>query len=152
MPLPQPAPGLVTRYAYVWRHEAAQGRVSGAKDRPCVIVLAVRALAGQTIVTVAPITHAEPEVRDSGVRLPSEAQARVGLDTQPAWVIISEVNRFIWPGPDIRPISPDKPDTFAYGFLPEDLLTSIRDRMVAWHRTRRVSVIPRAMDNPGEMT
>lgn len=143
MPLPQPAPGLVTRYAYVWRREATQGRESGAKDRPCVIVLAVRKLAGQTFVTVAPITHTKPEIEESGVRLPVEAQQRVGLDTEPAWVIISEVNSFIWPGPDLRPISPDKPDTFAYGFLPEDLLTLIRDRLVAWHRTHRVSVTQR---------
>ncbi len=143
MPLPRPAPGLVIRFAYVWRREAAQGRESGAKDRPCVIVLAVRALAGQTVVTVAPITRAEPEIEASGVRLPVEAQERVGLDTEPAWAIISEVNRFIWPGPDIRPISPDKPDTFAYGFLPEELLTSIRDQMVAWHRAHRVSIVRR---------
>jgi hypothetical protein len=141
--LPIPAPGLVIRFGYVWKREAAAGRESGAKDRPCVVVLAVEAVAGRQVVTVVPITHRQPDDDDGGVALLERVQSRLGLDTEPAWVVVSEVNRFIWPGPDLRPISPDKPDTFAYGFLPRELLTDIRDKMVAWHGTRRVSIVRR---------
>ena len=42
MPLPTPAPepGLIIRYAYLWRSEAFQGEEEGRKDRPCAVVLA----------------------------------------------------------------------------------------------------------------
>lgn len=42
MPLPEPKPGRVIGYAYLWRDQAAKGREEGIKDRPCVIVLAVQ--------------------------------------------------------------------------------------------------------------
>ena len=143
MALPQPAPGLVIRFGYVWKREAQSGRESGAKDRPCVVVLAVEAVAGQTLVTVVPVTHTRPDDDTGGVPLLTKVQRRLGLDTEPAWVVVSEVNRFIWPGPDLRPVSADRPDTFAYGFLPHDLLADIRDKMVAWHRAHRVSIVRR---------
>ena len=69
MALPTPFPGLVISYAYLWSDEAAKGRKEGRKDRPSVIVLSVRTVAGQTIVTVAPITHLRPEA-GAGVELP----------------------------------------------------------------------------------
>lgn len=141
--MPKPAPGLVIRFGYVWKREAEAGRESGAKDRPCVIVLAVETVEGRPVVTVVPITHTQPDDEAMGVRLLEKVQRQLGLDTEPAWVVVSEVNRFIWPGPDLRPISADKPDTFAYGFLPRDLLLDIRDRMAAWHRAHRVSIVRR---------
>ena len=143
MALPQPEPGLVIRFGYVWKREAARGRETGTKDRPCVIVLAVESAEGRLMVTVAPITHAAPESEASGVKLAANVQEHLGLDTEPAWAIVSEVNRFAWPGPDLRPISADTPDTFAYGFLPRSVLVAIRDRMLAWHRTHRVSIVRR---------
>jgi hypothetical protein len=42
--LPEPVPGLVIGYAYLWRDEAPRGQDKGLKDRPCVIVLAVQAV------------------------------------------------------------------------------------------------------------
>jgi hypothetical protein len=41
MPIPNPEPGLVISYAYLWHHEHRAGREEGQKDRPSVIVLAV---------------------------------------------------------------------------------------------------------------
>ena len=41
MPIPNPEPGLVISYAYLWHHEHQAGREEGQKDRPSVIVLAV---------------------------------------------------------------------------------------------------------------
>lgn len=143
MPLPKPAPGLVIRFGYVWKREAQAGRESGAKDRPCVIVLAVETFGGRPVVTIVPVTHAKPDDESAAVRLVERVQRQLGLDTEPAWVVINEANRFVWPGPDLRPISSDEPDQFAYGFLPRDVFLDIRDRMVAWHRAHRVSIVRR---------
>ncbi len=41
MPIPNPEPGLVISYAYLWHDEHRAGREEGQKDRPSVIVLAV---------------------------------------------------------------------------------------------------------------
>lgn len=42
MSLPDPKPGLVIRYGFLWSDERAGGAVEAAKDRPCAIVVAVR--------------------------------------------------------------------------------------------------------------
>ena len=57
MALPTPRPGLVIRYAYLWRDEADQGREEGVKDRPCVVVLTVQQDDDAIRVRVAPVTH-----------------------------------------------------------------------------------------------
>lgn len=57
MSWPDPEPGLVIRYAYLWRREAAMGREEGVKDRPCAIVAAVREETDGLRVYVLPITH-----------------------------------------------------------------------------------------------
>ena len=58
MPIPNPEPGLVISYAYLWHHEHQAGREEGQKDRPSVIDLAiVREADGAIVVTVLPITH-----------------------------------------------------------------------------------------------
>ena len=54
-----------------------------------------------------------------------------------------ELNRFIWPGYDLRPISRHQPNTFAWGFLPVETFTAAK-RAVALHsRAGRLSVVGR---------
>lgn len=60
MSWPDPRPGLVIRYSYLWRREADAGREEGVKDRPCAIVLAIETTAGETTVYALPITHTPP--------------------------------------------------------------------------------------------
>src|ERR1700736_2923482 len=73
MPIPNPEPGLVISYAYLWHREHQAGREEGRKDRPSVIIVAGRPVDdvcrhqagvpvgreadGATVVTVLPITH-----------------------------------------------------------------------------------------------
>lgn len=38
---PEPQPGLVISYAYLWSDEAERGLVEGREDRPCAIVVAI---------------------------------------------------------------------------------------------------------------
>jgi hypothetical protein len=71
MPIPNPEPGLVISYAYLWHHEYQAGREGGQKDRPSVIVLAIeREADGATIVTVLPITHSAPADPISAIEIP----------------------------------------------------------------------------------
>lgn len=125
MPFPEPIPGLVVRYAYLWRHEAARGRDEGSKARPCVVVLAVRAHGDDLIVTVAPITHRPPAAASRAVELPTASKRRLGLDAARSWIVTDDLNRFVWPGPDLRPI-PGRPATFAYGLIPAALYEQVR--------------------------
>ena len=139
MALPEPTPGLVIGYAYLWEREARAGQEEGAKDRPCVIILAVEDRDGDRIVHVASITHSPPRAATEAVALPAATKARLGLDSQPSWIVTSELNRFTWPGPDLRPVSRDRPDTFAFGSIPLGLLKQIIDQIRDRRRLRTVS-------------
>lgn len=115
-PNPDPIPGLVIRYAYLWGSERARGREEGSKYRPAVVVLAVAATRhGGREVTVAPITHRQPADPADAVAIPPDTAARLGLDADRSWILVTEVNQFAWPGPDVRPVAPGRS---AYGLLP----------------------------------
>lgn len=132
MALSTPTPGLVISYSYLWNDQAKAGREEGLKDRPCVVVLAVQIDGGERVVHVAPITHTPPKITTEAVELPGATKARLGLDEGRSWIVTTELNRFTWPGPDMRPISRAKPDAFAYGSIPLEILkqaiAQIRDR------------------------
>jgi|SRR6516165_4935128 hypothetical protein len=83
MPIPNPEPGLVISYAYLWHHEHEAGREEGRKDRPSVIVLVIeREADGATIVTVLPITHSPPADQNSAVEIPPPVKRHLGLDDE----------------------------------------------------------------------
>lgn len=125
MTLPAPKPGLVIRYRFFWSHEAEAGAEEGSKDRPCAIVVAAAlGETGDITVLVAPITHALPDDDDSIAILPKAARL-LGLDGADQWIRVDELNEFVWPGYDLRPI-PGRPDAYAYGPLPETLFKSLR--------------------------
>ena len=142
MALPEPTPGLVIGYAYLWRNEALQGREEGRKDRPCVIVLAVQAVEGRTVVTVAPITHSPPQHPDLAVEISPETKRRLGLDGERSWIIAADLNRFIWPGVDLRPRSRGA-SRYDYGPIPAGLYRELRDKMLALARAGRATLTSR---------
>jgi mRNA-degrading endonuclease toxin of MazEF toxin-antitoxin module len=141
--LPAPEPGLVIAYAYLWHSEYQRGREEGRKDRPCAIVLTAPEADGQTVVIVVPITHTPPERADEAVEIPLATQRRLGLDAARSWAIVSEVNRFTWPGPDIRPVSRNEPERFDYGFVPPSLFRQIRDKLASCAVDQRLRSVPR---------
>jgi hypothetical protein len=116
MTWPLPEPGMVIRYAYLWKEEAIAGRDESRKDRPCAIVLVTRLEEGDRKVLVVPVTHTPPRIGDSAVEIPLQVKQRLGLDSERSWVVLTELNEFVWPGPDIRPIG--KTGSPVYGFLP----------------------------------
>lgn len=140
MPLPKPERGLVISYAYLWHSEYEQGRDEGVKDRPCVIIVAIEDDKRTPIVTVAPITHSMPATPEAGVELPAATKRRLGLDDTRSWVVVSEGNRFAWPGPDIRPI---ETGVFAYGFLPPALFQKVQAQFAEFFKARRLPIVPR---------
>jgi hypothetical protein len=141
--LPAPEPGLVISYSYLWRSEYEQGREEGVKDRPCAIILVTAEAEGKTVVTVVPITHTPPQPEDEAIEIPPVVKRRLGLDVDRCWAVASEVNRFVWPGPDLRPVSRGEPDRFDYGLLPPALFRRVRDRLLACAAAQRISIVPR---------
>jgi hypothetical protein len=137
VPLPKPEAGLVISYAYLWADRAAQGHEEAEKSRPCAIILSTQESDGATRVMVLPITHSPPKPPESGIEIPAITRRRLGLDEEPCWIIVSELNRFVWPGPDLRPL-PGSADTFAYGLLPPRFFRTIRDAVV--QRAKRGAV------------
>lgn len=121
-------PGLVLRYAYLWVDEAALGREEGRKDRPSVLVLAREMVRGSLLVTVAAITHLPPRSGRGAVEIPASVKERLGLDDDASWVVTDELNSFVWPGPDLRPIGThhgDKADDCFYGVVPNSVLSKV---------------------------
>lgn len=142
MAFPDPQPGLVVRYAYLWRSEALRGREEGSKDRPCVVVLAVRQEAGRVQVLVAPVTHSPPGTDTAAIEIPAATKRRLGLDGERSWVVVDDLNAFAWPGPDLRPV-PGSTGGFAYGYLDRGTAGQVLDQVRELSRRRTLRPTPR---------
>jgi mRNA-degrading endonuclease toxin of MazEF toxin-antitoxin module len=140
MVIPMPESGLVISYAYLWHREQAGKRTEGAKDRPCVIVLKVERHDELVIVTVSPITHRQPSAGTSALELPAAVKRHLGLDSEKSWIVLDEINQFVWPGFDLTPIR-GRIGRIDYGFLPPKLfarlVAGIRD---VWRKSKGKSV------------
>jgi hypothetical protein len=100
--LPDPKPGLIVRYDYLWSHEAAAGRDQG-KDRPACLLAASDSLTKPRFVVLLPITHSPPDVQAVGIEIPAKVKRALGLDDAPSWVIVSEHNIDEWPNAGLSP-------------------------------------------------
>lgn len=145
MPLPQPVPGLVIRYAYLWQAEHQRGQEEGVKDRPCAVILVTAADDGQggPVVTVLPITHTPPSHPALAVEIPSATKRRLGLDDERSWIVLTEANRFVWPGPDLRLTQSGDLSSVAYGLLPRALFKEVITKFCAAVTARQARVVPR---------
>lgn len=143
MPLPHPFAGLVIRYSYLWLSEHRSGAEEGRKDRPCAIVLVATKAQKVTEVTVLPVTHTPPAVGDAAIEILASVKARLGLDDQRSWVVLTEANRFNWPGPDLRPSKPGDVESVAFGPLPFAFFERVRVGFLEALKDHRVSTIVR---------
>ena len=144
MKFPRPEPGLVIRYAYLWLGDYRDGHEEGSKDRPCAIVLNTVDDDGETRITVLPVTHRPPVDLSTAVEIPLVTKSRLGLDVARSWILLSEGNEFLWPGPDVRPVPGAEFSSIAYGFLPPGLFKIVHERFLALARERKVRSVPRA--------
>jgi hypothetical protein len=134
---------LVIRYSYLWASEHARGQEEGLKERPCAVVLALAGKLDEQIVVVLPITHTPPADPLLALEIPAATKRRLGLDDERSWVVLSEANRFVWPGPDLRPTQPGNAASVAFGQLPYGLFETIRLKFIAALKARAVLTVPR---------
>lgn len=133
MAIPNPEPGLVISYAYLWHHQHQDGRVEASKTRPTVIVLTVVRDADETTtVIVLPITHLAPVDPASAIEIPLPIKKHLGLDAERSWIIVTEGNEFLWPGYDLRKMP--QSDHYDYGFLPPRFFNQVLEAFVAHYR------------------
>jgi hypothetical protein len=144
MDFPKPRPGLVIRYSYLWSAERDKGREEGSKDRPCAVILVLRSVDNRERAVVLPITHAPPRDPDFALEIPAETKKRIGLDADRSWIVLSEINRFTWPGPDLRPAANGDLESVVYGTLPEHIIVKLRDRVLDILKRGRLSIVERS--------
>lgn len=143
MTFPTPTPGLVIRYSYLWRSEHLRGQEEGVKDRPCAVLLAMTDDEGEQKVIVLPVTHTPPNDAAHAVEIPAATKRRLGLDDERSWIVVSESNRFTWPGPDLRPAISGDPTSVAYGLLPKALFEAVRAKWLALYEARKAHLVTR---------
>jgi hypothetical protein len=139
--LPEPKPGLVVRYDYLWSREAAAGQEQG-KDRPACLVAATDSVVSPRYVVILPIAHSPPGGDTVGVEIPHKIKRALGLDDAPSWVMVSEHNVDEWPNAGLSPI-PGHPGVFAYGFIPPGLFAQIKERFLELAHAKRSSGVTR---------
>jgi hypothetical protein len=140
--LPDPTPGLVVRYDYLWTHEAAAGRNQG-KDRPACLIAATDRLTAPRYVVLLPITHSLPVGDVVGIEIPARVKEALGLDDEPSWIIVSEHNVDEWPNPGLSPL-PGKSDVFSYGFIPPGLFRKIKAVFLDLARQKKSETVRRS--------
>lgn len=118
-----PQAGMVLHYSFLWKHEAERGQREGAKDRPVVVVVL---LADGEEVVVAPITTKAPEPDAPAIEVPPRVRAHLKLDAAQSWISLATLNRFVWPGPDLRSVPGSNPANALYGFIPQKLLDVVK--------------------------
>jgi hypothetical protein len=141
--LPKPVPGLLICYSYLWAGEYGRGQEEGIKDRPCAVVLVTADEAGDRVVTVLPVTHSPLSDPELTVEIPLATKRRLRLDDERSWVVLSEANRFLWPGPDLRPARPRDAGERRLWAVAVCSFRNHPDEFLAAIRARRAGIVPR---------
>jgi hypothetical protein len=136
--------GSVIRYAYLWKRERERAQDEGIKDRPTIVMaLSVQVEDEATRVYVLAVTHTPPRSDADAIQMPPAAKRHLGLDDDPAWIITTEANTFLWPGPDIRPIPGRASGTVVYGRIPDNLLRRVIASYVENATKKRTTIVSR---------
>lgn len=93
------------------------------------VVLVIQSADGLDLVHVVPLTTKAPLPAQRAIELPVAVRRQLGLSGERSWIIVTEWNRFTWPGYDIRPIRGREP-AVSFGFLPSGLFRQVRDALV----------------------
>ena len=136
----EPKVGWIFRYAYLWDWQHREGREEGDKDRPClVLAIVVTTEEGAPVVRVLPITHAPPADPAEAIEIPADVKNRLRLDDERSWIVLTESNRFVWPGPDLRAVDSE---SGYYGALTSGLFAEVKRRFVAIARGQAAARAP----------
>lgn len=107
-----------------------------------MVVVAWIVRAGRTEIIVAPVTHSAPERVGDAIEMPAKVKRQLGLDQARSWIVTDELNRFVWPGPDIRVVPGG--DTPLYDAIPELLFDQVRAALAAHVAAGRLKVTKRS--------
>ena len=141
MSLPEPKPGLIVRYDFLWSHESGRGQDQG-KDRPACLVAATDSAIRPRYVVLLPITHTPPSGDTVGIEIPLKVKLALGLDELPSWIILSEHNIDEWPNGGLSTI-PGIPGVFAYGFIPPGLFATVKAEFLRLAQQKRSNAVRR---------
>lgn len=83
---------------------------------------------GAPIVRVLPITHTPPTNPADAIEIPADVKGRLRLDAERSWIVLTESNRFAWPGPDLRAVDTE---SGYHGALTPGLFAEVKRRFVA---------------------
>jgi hypothetical protein len=134
--------GYIFRYSYLWHHQYPERRHDGDKDRRCLVLALVKIEEDDgAIVRVLPITHSPRTDPGTAVEIPHLVKSRLKLDDERSWIVLTESNRFVWTGPDIRPL--DTADGY-HGPLPPALFSQVKRKFVVLAKSARHLVSPRS--------
>ena len=145
--IPEPKPGRVIRYQYLWRRRARRGHDTADKDRPACIVIALRKEQRDTRVMIVPITHSRLSPGEAAYEIPPRIKEHLRLDEQRSWIILSEVNIDVWPSPDLC-LVPGRTDSFEYGLLPQKLVIELRQHVLTAILDKRLEATDREAADP----
>jgi hypothetical protein len=106
-----------------------------------VVVARIERAVG-TLILVAPVTHTAPQYDAEAIEIPVNVKKQLGLDRDRSWIMVNELNRFMWPGPDIRP-APGSDAPF-YDALPDWLFERVRQGVLKQNTGGKLKVTPRS--------
>ena len=144
MAIPPPRNGAVIQYSYLWKHDQEAGLEEGTKNRPAAVILAHHdSKTGYTFVYVLPVTHSPPEDPAFAVEIPAGLKQRLGLDAERSWIVCDEVNRFIWPGFDLRRAPGSSTERWEYGMLSRELYNRAKSLFLKARKKQRLQISER---------
>jgi len=91
-------------------------------------------------VIVAPITHSPPRSASEAIEIPLAVKKHLGLDDEPSWIVVTEVNRVNWNDPGIVP---DRRTDWVYGAMPQGYVKQVQDRIRDRAKARRLDLFDR---------
>jgi hypothetical protein len=93
-----------------------------------------------------PFTTKEPRQGSAAVKVPARVRQHLGLGEARCWIVADELNRFIWPGPDIRPIRGRGDLSPFHGKIPAKLFEQVRTKLAQVAHGGRLKVTKRTDD------
>jgi hypothetical protein len=87
------------------------------------------------------VTHTAPNRSGDAIEIPANVKMQLGLDRERSWIVVTELNRFIWPGPDLRIVSGR--DSPFYDMLPDWLFERVRSALLGHARAGRLVITKR---------
>ncbi len=107
------------------------------------MVISRKAVGENVELIVVPVTTKPPANPSDAFEIPQRIKAHLGLDAARCWIMTTEVNRFTWPGPDVRPMMRNGEPTPFYGFIPGNLFAPVLAAVIARLRAGRMKITKR---------